>query len=302
MPIIKFQQIIVKVPASSANLGPGFDTLALALNRYLTLRVEPHHSLIFTTENRDLEPYLGKGNLIEQSMSYVFQQAKEPFPLLKIEVTSEIPLARGLGSSAAAIIGGMLVANLILNNYFTLHELFTWATEMEGHPDNVGAALFGGIVVTNWDKEKRKAVKISIPPVDLAIIAVIPSYPLTTKKAREVLPAFVPFSDAVFNLANSALLVAALYSKQYDFLKIALNDRLHQPYRFPLMPDMQEIIDIGLKNGAISGLISGAGPTCLLITEVNKEKEVLSSLTPYQNQYTITKLEIATGATWRVLA
>ncbi len=273
------ESIIVKVPATTANLGPGFDTLGMALRIYTWIELHYAEKTEIKLIGSELQGIsYGSDNLVYQAVQAVFDKVGVQVPELYLSIYSEIPLARGLGSSAAAIIGGMAAANALLDNPLSDDQIFALATSMEGHPDNVGAALFGGIVVAHWDGKEVHSIKIH-PPEDLEVLLTIPEYRLSTTASRQVLPSTVSLEDAVFNLSHVALLVAAFASGQLDKINIAMKDRLHQPYRAELVPGMTEILQEATGYGALGVALSGAGPT--LIAFVDRKQENKKELESY---------------------
>lgn len=272
------ETVVVKIPASTANLGPGFDALGMALSLYAWLEL----SIAETTEVN----LYGDGmeelptdtrNLVYKVAQSVFQKAGMTEQPLKISLYSEVPLTRGLGSSASAIVGALVAANEMLGKAFSDQELFYMATELEGHPDNVGASLFGGIIVSSWDGESAPYVKIT-PPNALETCVIIPDFQLSTEKARHALPEQYSKSDVVFNIGKSSLLVAALASGQLQLIKQAMQDRIHQPYRAALIPGMSHILEQAVEQGALGAALSGAGPTLIAFIDSHSEhKEQLEN-------------------------
>jgi homoserine kinase len=207
----------------------------------------------------------------------VFEEAGVDVPELHIAMYSDIPLARGLGSSASAIVGALVAANALIDNPLSAHKLFQIATALEGHPDNVGASLFGGIVVSAWDGSEAQHVRIE-PHERLQTLVAIPAFELLTEKARHALPSTVSMADAVFNVGRSSLLVAALGSGDLGLIRHAMKDRLHQPYRAALIPGMAEILERATGFGALGAALSGAGPTLIAFVDAESgEKAQLES-------------------------
>jgi homoserine kinase len=263
-------RVIVKVPASTANLGPGFDSLGMALSLFAWISMEPSETTRITLVGDNLEGVSqDKTNLVYVVAQTVFHKAGIELPELHIGIRSDIPLTRGLGSSASAIVGALVAANFLTGNALTEDELFQMATALEKHPDNVGASLFGGIVVAAWDGSRAEYVRIE-PPSGMDVLVAIPEFELSTKKARHVLPEQVSLSDAVFNVTHSSLLTAALASGRLDLLSHAMRDRLHQPYRAALIPGMETILREAADHGALGAVLSGAGPTLLLLSRSEK--------------------------------
>ncbi|MBW7476233.1 homoserine kinase [Paenibacillus oenotherae] len=263
------RRVIVKVPASTANLGPGFDTLGMALSLYAWIEMTPLASgetvIDLHGEGLDGIPR-DKSNLIYKIAQIVFDEAGVSIPELHIAMYSDIPLTRGLGSSASAIVGALTAANALVGNPLSEDRLFQIATKLEGHPDNVGASLFGGIIVSSWDGSRAELIRLE-PHSQLEVLVAIPAFQLSTEKARHALPSQIAMSDAVFNVASSSLLVAALASGRFDLIKHAMRDRLHQPYRAALIPGMATILDEATEHGALGAALSGAGPTLLALVD-----------------------------------
>ncbi|HJV44293.1 MAG TPA: homoserine kinase [Bacillota bacterium] len=258
----------VKVPASTANLGPGFDTIGMAFQLYTTIRMMPADSPRVILHGEELQELpIDQTNLVYRMAEYLFEKANKKLPPICIEMKSEVPLTRGLGSSAAAIVGGLVAANYLAEEPFTQDEIFTMAANLEGHPDNVGASLYGGIVVAVMDEGQARHIKID-PLPDLQAIAVIPDFQLSTEKARSVLPSNYTRTDTVYSLGHASLLVGALASGRYDVLRFAMRDRIHQPYRTALVPGMSKLLEEAHEYGALGTALSGAGPTIIsLLTD-----------------------------------
>ncbi|MFD2612586.1 homoserine kinase [Paenibacillus gansuensis] len=261
------RRVRVRVPASTANLGPGFDTLGMALNVYAWIEMGFAEETRFHLYGDQMEGVpKDKTNLIYEVAQLVFEQAGVHYPELEISMYSDIPLTRGLGSSASAIVGALAAANALIGEALTQQQLFELATSLEQHPDNVGASLFGGIVVASWDGERANAIRLN-PPAQLGVLVAIPEFKLSTEKARLVLPQQISMKDAVFNVAHSSLLAAALATGNLDMIRHAMKDRLHQPYRSQLIPGMDEILAEATDHGALGVALSGAGPTLLALVD-----------------------------------
>jgi homoserine kinase len=240
---------VVRVPASSANLGPGYDSLAAALGFYLELEVE--ETGVFTVECEIPGVPLDESNLCVQAFSRLHSPAGHTF-----RIKSDIPVSAGLGSSAAAIVAGLSAAD---HMYELDAPLFDLAHELEGHPDNVGAALYGGFVICADD-----GPPVRFDPVPgLESVLAIPPEPVATAEARAALPAEVPLADAVHNTAHAALLVLGLARGDLDLVSRGLSDRIHQPRRASLYPRSMELVAQARELGAVGASISGAGPTVL---------------------------------------
>ncbi len=263
----------VKIPATSANLGPGFDCIGMSLNLYNYIYFEQtdnYEELIIdiTGEGQDLLAR-DHNNLTYQAYKRVFDYLGEPIPGIKLNFENNIPLARGLGSSAAAVIGGLLIANYFLKDKLEEKNLLALAVEFEGHPDNVAPALLGGIVLSGNNEGEIIYKKIA-PPRDLASMVIVPNYQLSTVKAREVLPTTVSYQDALFNVSRVSLLVDAFHTEDLDLLKIAMEDKLHQPYRSSLIPGFKEILQKVKELDLVGAAVSGAGPSILILHKKDK--------------------------------
>ncbi|MCQ4088160.1 homoserine kinase [Saccharibacillus sp. JS10] len=263
----------VKVPASTANLGPGFDTLGMSLSLYIWIEMRKAEQTVvhFSGEGFEGIP-ADKNNLIYKVAQLVFEEAGVEVPELEIGMRSDIPLTRGLGSSASAIIAGMTAANTLIGSPLSNDRLFDMATALERHPDNVGASLFGGIIVAAWDGEHADYIRIE-PPQQLKVLTLIPDFELATSAARAVLPKQLSIQDAVYNISRSSLLTAALSSGRLDLLASAMKDRLHQPYRAALVPGMEKILEQATSYGALGVALSGAGPTLLAFVDGSRQEE-----------------------------
>lgn len=262
------KKIIVKVPATTANLGPGFDVLGMALNLYNTVVLEEIeddcHIIDVKGEGEALLPR-DSGNLAARAVSFLLQRAGYSDYGFKLYLENQIPLMSGLGSSAAAIIGGLVAANALSGSPFSDRDILQMAVEIEGHPDNVAAALLGGVVIVTKDEESYIYSRL-IPKEGLRITAIIPDFSVSTADARSILPEKVPLQDAVYNLGRISLLLTALREGDWDLLRVALRDRLHQPYRCRLVPGLAEVFETALESGAYGAFLSGAGPTVVVFS------------------------------------
>ncbi|MGI6344510.1 MAG: homoserine kinase [Bacillota bacterium] len=254
------------VPATTANLGSGYDCLGLALNLYNRVRVEsaPRLRIRVRGQGKGMLP-LNEQNLVWRAACALFARlGVRPEPVA-LTMENAIPLSRGLGSSSAAIVAGLLLADHLTGARLDDTELLAMATELEGHPDNVAPALLGGLVVSVV--EDGRVVSVPSPfPDELGLCFCIPEIRLATSRARQALPESVPHGDAVFNLSRVALLLVALQQQRYDLLPLAMADRLHQPYRLGLIPGAAEVFARAAEAGAAATVISGAGPAiCALV-------------------------------------
>lgn len=255
--IVAVDRVTVRVPATVANLGAGFDVLALAVGVHVEVTLQPagapHVSVPGLNVPQDAS------NLIYRSATIV-ARALGYDGAFAISARSPIPLRSGLGSSAAAIVGGIVAAQRLLGGPLDPEALLRVATEIEGHPDNVAAALFGGVVIVARTGSAFRWVRIA-PALPLAVVLAVPALEVETAEARRVLPHQVSREDAVFNLGRVALLVAALTQGRADLLGDALQDRLHQPYRASLVPGFDLVIATAAAAGAYGAVLSGSGPT-----------------------------------------
>lgn len=253
----------VRVPATSANLGPGFDTLGLAFALHNDLWMREADRVTVTVRGEGERELATDGsNLMARAASTLFRAVGRPFRGLAIDCANRIPLTRGLGSSAAAWVGGLLGANALLGGPLDRASILSLAAQGEGHPDNVAAALYGGLTVSCATARRIVAVSLPVPP-SIRWIVLVPQTTCTTAAARAVLPATVPHDDAVFNVQRVALLLAGLQSGHVDSLKVAMDDRLHQPYRQNLFPWIRAVSSAAREAGALGCVLSGAGPSLL---------------------------------------
>lgn len=263
----------IKIPCSTSNLGPGFDTLGLALNRYLYISVDAAESVSITVEGNGKEHIAtDESNLVMCGMKAVAKKLGKELPTFHLHLKNEIPAYGGLGGSGAAIAGGIFLANEVLKGNLSRDEMLNIAVEIEGHPDNVSAALFGGLTINCYNSDGKvhcRSVKITKP---LSVITCSPHFHVHTKQARKILPQQISLKDAVTNIENTASLVAALMSGDFEALRYATVDRLHEQYRSTLIPGYNEVKKAALDAGALSFNISGAGPTVFAFAVKNEEK------------------------------
>lgn len=258
----------VRVPASTANLGAGFDALGLALGLYNEVEVRREGVRVRVTvegEGAERLEALGAQNLAARAVGGTLQHLGEDDEGLHVHMVNRIPLSRGLGSSSAAVVGGVAAALALAGATVPEEETLALALPFEGHPDNITPALLGGLTVATLTESSVRFVKLPVPEA-IAAVAVIPAFPLSTSKARKALPATVPRSDAVFNVGRVALFLAALQTGRLGLLREGARDRLHQPYRAALVPGMADVLAEGERAGALACFLSGAGPTLLALT------------------------------------
>ncbi len=261
----------VRVPASSANLGPGFDALAIALGLYLECRFRRSDRLRIHASGRDAGLISeDETNLIWRVAVAAARQAGAEMPPLEIEIRNEIPVGKGLGSSAAALIAALAAADCVLKLGWTRERILDEAARLEGHPDNAAACVLGSMVVSATGSDgKTRAVRLAMAN-GFRVAAVVPQFELPTAEMRAVLPTCYSSADAIFNLQRAALLVAALSTGDRSAFPTALEDRLHQPYRSNVVPGLEEILALRAP-GLLGCTLSGAGPSVLVFFEKGAE-------------------------------
>lgn len=257
--------LYLKLPATSANLGPGFDTLGLAMDFYLHLEAEVAEQdvIVATGRNAQVCGDVSDSLVLATYRDVLQQQGIDPSPLA-IKLHNEIPLGMGCGSSAAALVAGVALAAHFGNLHWGRHKILTEASLREGHPDNVAACVLGGLTVSAMSGEDVSAVAIA-PAVDWPLLLVLPESSLSTKTARGLLPETYSRADAVANIQASSLLVAAFASGRGDLLRAAMQDRIHQPYRAEVCPLLPALLPLAETVGILGVALSGAGPSVLLI-------------------------------------
>lgn len=264
--------IKIKIPCSTSNLGPGFDTLGLALNRYLYIAAEEADTFSITVEGRGKEHIAtNETNLVYSAMSVAARHVGKKLPIISLHLINEIPAFGGLGGSGAAIAGGIFLANELLNGGLSRDEMLSLAVGIEGHPDNVSAALMGGLTINCFDANRKihcQSVKIEKP---LSVVTCSPHFQVQTKQARKILPEQVELRDAVTNVENVASLVAAILQGEYNVLRFATVDMLHEKHRAALIPGFTDVKQAAIDAGALSCNISGAGPTLFSFALSNQE-------------------------------
>lgn len=258
--------IHVRVPATSANLGPGFDALGLALALYNEVEAREADGITVQVEGQGAGRLSTSGdNAVARGVRLAYEAAGRPFKGVALRCVNRVPTSRGLGSSAAAWVGGIVAGNALCGGGLSLEALLALATRAEGHPDNVAAALLGGLTVSCVGGD-GSVTAVSLPvPSRITWVALVPETASSTADARAVLPPTVPRADAVFNVQRVALLLAALQSGRTDALAAALDDRLHQPYRLALFPWMPAVVEAARGAGALGCVLSGAGPALLAV-------------------------------------
>ena len=272
-------KVTLQVPATSANLGPGFDAFGCALALYNTYTFEQTDGGLEITGCA--EEFCSSDNLSVHAYRYALEAMGLPMEGLKLHVEAQIPVCRGLGSSSAMIIGGIMAANALHGEPFSRDQMLALCTVLEGHPDNLAPALYGGMTASLMRDGKPVTARFPLSP-KLRFLALVPDFPLSTELARSVLPQRVPFADAVFNVSHAALLLRALETADTDMIALALDDRLHQQYRKHLIRDYDRVEEIAKDCGCTAFCISGAGPTCLCIAADDSVGERLAQRLPQE--------------------
>ena len=273
------KSVTVRVPATSANCGPGFDSLGLALTLYndftFTISDETFgFSLEVEGEGKDSFHASGR-NMAFASFLAVWNKITDHKRIgIDVHMHNQVPKSRGLGSSSTAIVAGVTAASILSGANLTLDEILQEANAMEGHPDNVAPAIYGGFTISFQENSVAHTLR-TIPKMPLQFIAVVPDMQLATHMAREAIPKEIPHPDAVFNSSRTALLVAALLENRPDLLQYALEDKLHQPYRAKLIPGLTEVFAAGEEAGANKCIISGSGSTLLAYASPDKDGDAI---------------------------
>ena len=280
------KRVTIRVPATTANLGPGFDAFGCALRLYTDVTFEETEAGLEITGCD--EAYTGPDNLAYVSYCAVLASLSEEIRGVKIHIDAHIPICRGLGSSAALLVAGAMGANVLRGNRLSTQGLLNITNAMEGHPDNLAPAFYGGLTASMVDNGLPVTVSFPLHP-DWEFLALVPDFNLPTEYARSVLPAQLPRADAIYNISHGALVLKALELGDEKLLRNAMQDKLHQNYRKKLIPDFEAIESLVRTTGA-AFCLSGAGPTLLCITQSPKLEEVLSK-----------KLDSITTASWQML-
>lgn len=266
--------IRVQVPATSANLGSGFDSLGVALTMYNQVWLEESDSVLISSRDSVKIP-TDKTNLIYETAEALYRKCGRKLPGLKIIQQNDIPMTRGLGSSSACIVAGLVGANRLLGNPLSKQDLVDFASEIEGHPDNTTPALCGGLVTSAMENSKIFSVSVPVAQ-NISFGVFIPPFELKTEVARGMLPAQYSREDSVFNLSRAALMTASLFSGSLKNLRVAVQDRLHQPYREGLIPGLDTVFRLSYELGSYGTYISGAGPSIISIID-KKEEEIFKA-------------------------
>src|SRR5699024_9386995 len=286
-------QFTITTPASCANIGPGFDSLGIALNRYLTLHVVSQE----TWEFEHCSPLLPANEHYEDHLIYQVAQRTadrhgRTLPPCKVKMDSEIPLARGLGSSASAVMAGIELANQLCKLSLSTTDKLAYGSEIEGHPDNIAPALLGGLVITVQTPDEEIDY-IQLPTLDLDLVAYIPDFELKTAAAREVLPETYSRERAAFGSGVSNLIVASLITGNYELAgKMMEKDIFHEPFRAKLIPNYTTIKEQAKKQGAYGTIISGAGPVMISFVPKTQTDKVVAHMKRLLPDYEVTQLQV----------
>ena len=281
----------ISVPASSANLGPGFDVLALSFKLYNVFTFEESNKLEIIS---DYEEFSNENNLVYTTIKQVYDDFNEKPPTLKIYTGSDIPMSGGLGTSASCILAGVIAANYFLGNKMTEYEIYKKAIEIEGHCDNITSQFFGGLSMSIKQDGEIRYKKMNIPS-GMKCTALIPDFAVRTKLAREVLPEKVTMEDAVFNMSHCLFMVDCLRKGEFENLKYYFKDNLHQDYRAPLVNNFYDIVSMSYDLGAFAAYLSGAGPTIMVFRDIEDKdfnKKIEKYLNTLANNWEIKDLEI----------
>ena len=299
-------KVSVKVPATSANLGPGFDCLGIALPIYNTVTIDEtvlpgtgvEINILSQDENFDdliIDHFpTDENSIVYKAVELLYNSIGQTPSELKINIQTQIPVTRGLGSSAAVIVGALIAANHLLGEPADESAILSIATEIEGHPDNVTPAVVGGLVLSSMEDDGSILYRKIDWPEDWAITVCVPDVELATEISRSVLPENVPMQDAVFNTKRMGMLIQAIHTQDEELMKAALTDKLHQPYRAKLVPWMDEINQSIKHDDDIFGcVLSGAGSTVLVISKQNATDRVRSKISEVMTNLNV-KAEIKT--------
>ncbi len=285
-----FSPVSVRVPATIANLGPGFDCLGLAVGLWLEASAQPsQHSEFIYSGNGSVS---SENNLMHAGWNAAFAAVSLEPPTVQIKCHNPIPLARGMGSSSAALVGGAALADAVLGGQLGREGVLRVCAALEGHPDNVAPAVLGGFTASAMHQNQPVSVSLPVPNHWRAVFA-IPDFELKTSEARKALPEMYSKADLIFNASRTALWVAALSSGQHQHLKIACQDRVHQPQRAPFVPRLLETIEAALEAGAIAAFLSGAGPSLAALCEQTQTAKISTVLEAFASRILV--LPIASG-------
>ncbi len=294
--------VLIKVPATTANLGPGFDTLGLAVNLFQEISVEK------SAFNKKTITWQGEATL-DLEDNFVFSALERALALKGKPSTgytltmlkSDIPISRGLGSSAAAIVAGIYAANYLMDYEMTRQEMLDLATQIEGHPDNVTPAMLGNLIIASSVNGVTHYASIDFP-TDLDLHVFIPDFKLNTAYARKVLPETYTRAQCIHNISHISLLIHALLSKNYEHLKLSFSDEIHEPYRYPLIEDSALIKEQLTSCDTYGTFISGAGPTLMVLTKKGTSLKIDLNTEQFKHHWTCITVDInKSGATYEII-
>ncbi|OLO28577.1 homoserine kinase [Alkalihalophilus pseudofirmus] len=290
---MSLEKMLITVPASSANLGPGFDSIGIAVNRYLTLKVQPSEKWHFHSNSAELKGVPeGKENLIYEVAEHIAHELNGDLYPCDVEMISDIPLARGLGSSAAAIVAGIELANQLLKADLTVEQKVRFASLWEGHPDNVAPSIYGGLIVGSHSEERTDVVYCGVPEIDLVML--VPDKELLTKKARSILPEQLPFKEAIRGSGLANVLVAAIIQGNWQLAgEMMTRDLFHHPYRLPLVDGLEDVMNSIRELGGYGAALSGAGPAIICFTEKKSGDQLRLKLSEKYPSFSVELVEPA---------
>ena len=281
--------VTVRVPATTANLACGFDVLGCAFQLYNTLTFTPAERLSFSGCDAEFQ---NEDNLAWRAFCALYDHLGQPAPAVHIDIRADIPVCRGLGSSAAMLGAGVAAANVLSGAKLSREALLDVVTPLEGHPDNLAPALYGGLTASIYNDGRVYTVRHPVHP-SLRFVALSPDYALSTALARAALPKQIPFHDAVFNYSRLALLPKAFADGDMELISLCMDDRLHQPYRAPLIPGMDEVRAAAAALGCHAFCVSGAGPTLLFVTDGPELAPALAeAVKPLPHHWTLRELPL----------
>ena len=282
-------KVTVKVPATTANIGPGFDCFGMALPIYNEITVEETImpgtgvEINIIDENEEFETLsipTDENNIVYKAIKLLYESIGMSASELKISIKTQIPIAKGLGSSASVIVGGLIAANQLLGSPADEAALLSIATEIEGHPDNIAPAILGGFILSSQEEDGSVVYRKLPWPKDWKITVCVPDYELATEISRSVLPEKVEIKDAAFNARRCAMLIEAVHSQDANLMKLAMQDKLHQPYRMKLVPGLKQITEkLKHEEDVLGCVLSGAGPSIIVVSQgknIEKIKNIVS--------------------------
>lgn len=261
----------IRVPATTANMGPGFDSFGMALKLYNEIEIEPTNNGVETIINGKNARISEEDNLIHKALIKTLKKYGYEYKGFRINVyRCDIPISRGLGSSAACIVAGAMAANHFMGGKLDIEEIISIASEIEGHPDNAVPAALGGMIISLMEQDKVIYSKVNIPS-EIKFVAMVPDFKINTHEARGVLPDSYGKTDCIYNISRAAMLVSALNNRELGKIRACLGDRIHQPHRKGLIKDIDQIFDFAKDTGSLGEFISGSGSTLIAIINGNED-------------------------------